>query len=252
MGQSNSSGSYGKLRLVGIGPGSPDHRTPACVQAIVESKVIVGYTKYLHLVNDLLSGKEVISSGMKGEIKRASDALDQVMAGNDTAIISRGDSGVYGMAGLALELCRERDIQPEVEVISGITAANAAASSLGAPLMCDYAVLSLSDLLVPWRLIKTRLEKLAEADLVTVLYNPKSSGRPRLIEEARDIFLLYRKPDTPVGIAQKVSMKDERVLVTDLEHFTSYSIDMSTTVIIGNSQTVTYGRWMITQRGYPI
>jgi precorrin-3B C17-methyltransferase len=252
MRQSNSSGIYGKLRLVGIGPGSPDYRTPASLQAIAASEVIVGYTKYLQLVDDLLGGKEVISSGMKGEIKRATDAIDRVMAGKDTAIISRGDSGVYGMAGLALELCREKAIQPEVEVISGITAANAAASSLGAPLMCDYAVLSLSDLLVPWRLIKTRLEKVAEADLVTVLYNPKSTLRIRFVEKARNIFLLHRKPDTPVGIAQKVSMEDERVLLTDLEHFTAYDIDMSTTVVIGNSQTVTYGTWMITPRGYPI
>jgi precorrin-3B C17-methyltransferase len=252
MQQSNRSGGFGKLRLVGIGPGSPDYRTPALLKAISSSRVIVGYTRYLMLVEDLLCGKEVISSGMKGEIRRASDAIDRVMAGMDTAIISRGDSGVYGMAGLALELCRDRAIQPEVEIISGITAANAAASSLGAPLMCDYAVLSLSDLLVPRRLIRKRLEKVAEADLVTVLYNPKSTGRTRLIEEAKNIFLLHRTPDTPVGIAQKVSMEDERVLLTDLEHFTAYDIDMSTTVVIGNSQTVTYGTWMITPRGYPI
>jgi precorrin-3B C17-methyltransferase len=250
MREGNDRSVAGKLRLVGIGPGALSLRTPAAVHAIESSDVVVGYPKYLSLVKDLLGGKEVYSTGMKGERTRVQRALDYVSRSKDTAIVSRGDVGVYGMAGLAIELLEERDIKADIEIIPGITAANTAASRLGAPLMCDYAVISLSDLLVPWDLIKDRVEKAAQADFVLVFYNPKSRGRRTHVEKVRDYLLKYRMPDTPVGIVHHASMKNEKITLTDLDRFTRHEIDMSSTIIVGNSQTRVRGGWMITPRGY--
>jgi precorrin-3B C17-methyltransferase len=189
---------------------------------------------------------------MTREVERARWAIEAARGGEDTALVSRGDSGVYGMAGLVMEILEKEPPAPPLQIIPGVTAAQAAASALGTPLMCDFAVISLSDLLVSWDTIRLRLEKVAAADLVTVLYNPKSRKRERYIVEARDIFLCHRSPSTPVGIVRQASMADQRVIMSDLAHFTERDIDMLTTVVIGGSMTAVVGAWMITRRGYDL
>jgi precorrin-3B C17-methyltransferase len=156
------------------------------------------------------------------------------------------------MAGLVMEILEKEPPAPPLQIVPGVTAAQAAASALGAPLMCDFAVISLSDLLVSWDSIRHRLEKVAEADLVTVLYNPKSRRRERYIVEARDIFLRHRSPSTPVGIVRQASMTDQRVVMSDLARFTGHDIDMLTTVVIGGGMTDVVGTWMLTRRGYDL
>ncbi|MFW6181119.1 MAG: precorrin-3B C(17)-methyltransferase [Spirochaetota bacterium] len=252
MEQRDRGGGPGTLRLVGIGPGGTAHRTPAAEQAIRSCSVVALYSGYRRLLADLLEGKEVIATGMRGEGERVSSALDRLAAGRDVAILSRGDAGVYGMAGLALEMLRKRGMMPRVLIVPGITAANAAAGALGAPLMCDYAVLSLSDLLVPWERIRERLELVARADLVAVMYNPRSRSRTVYIEQARDIFLSCRAPGTPVGIVREAGTQDQEITLSDLGSFTQHTIDMSSVVIIGNTRTLTFGPWMFTPRGYEL
>jgi precorrin-3B C17-methyltransferase len=252
MEQRDSGSGPGTLRLVGIGPGGADHRTPAAERALRSSDVVALYTGYKRLVEDLLEGKEVIATGMRGEVDRVSRALDRLAGGSDVAILSRGDAGVYGMAGLALEMLGKREMTPRVLIVPGITAANAAASALGAPLMCDYAVLSLSDLLVPWDRIQERLALVARADLVAVIYNPKSRSRSAYIDQARDIFLSCRPPETPVGIVREAGTEEQETEVTDLGSFTHHRIDMSSIVVIGSSSTRTAGPWMFTPRGYEL
>lgn len=222
-------------------------------RAIQEAEVVVGYKSYLDLVGELLAGKEIIQSGMREEVERCRLAIDKALDGKKVAVISGGDPGVYGMAGPILELL---DLEPfdqsnlTVEVVSGVTAATAAASSFGAPLMHDFAVVSLSDLLVPWETIERRLEAAARADFVTVLYNPKSRKRTEQIARAREIFLQHRCKATPVGIVRNCRRKEEETVITDLGGMLDHPIDMLTTVIIGNSQTYVKGGYLITPRGY--
>lgn len=221
------------------------------LEALEEANVIVGYKTYINLVRELLKDKTIIGTGMREEIARCRLAVEAAMKGEKVAVISSGDAGVYGMAGLLLELLRELSADGiEVEIIPGITAANAAASSLGAPLMHDFAVISLSDLLTPWELIETRLELAAKGDFVTVLYNPKSRKRTEQIVRAREIFLEYRLPETPVGLVRNCKRKAEEVIITNLKEMLEKPIDMLTTVIIGNSNTYCWDDFMITPRGY--
>ena len=156
------------------------------------------------------------------------------------------------MAGLALELAKEKGFQVPIEIVAGVSAANAAAASLGAPLMCDYACISLSDLLVPWEQIKLRLEKIAEADLVVALYNPRSTKRVKQLAEAAEIFKRFRSPQTPVGVATSVGTQDEQTVISDLDSFLDLDITMRSVVIIGNSTSKVYDDVFITQRGYKI
>jgi len=219
------------------------------------SDAIVGYGTYLELIQDLTIDKEVVSTGMTQEIDRCRKAIDLAAKGKTVAVISGGDPGIYAMAGLVLELLRTWNpgsgIQnPEVEVIPGISALNACASRLGAPLMHDFASISLSDRLTQWETIEKRLDAAAMADFVVALYNPKSKGRAEQIKRARQIILRYRTPETPVGIVKAAMRDNESVIVTDLEHMLEHDIDMQTTVIIGNSKTLTWNKLMITPRGY--
>jgi adenosylcobyric acid synthase len=257
----------GKLYVVGIGPGGCEHITPAALQAIEGAQVVVGYKTYLDLIPQCLAGKEVVSSGMRQEVERCRQALELAAAGRTVALISSGDAGIYGMAGLVLELAdglagathaspraeHALSLQdpPEVIVIPGISAVQAAAARLGAPLMHDFAVISLSDLLTPWGLIRRRLEAAAAADFVVALYNPKSRGRTVQVVEAQDILRRHRAPETPVGIVRNACRPGEEVTVTTLADFLAYDIDMLSIVIIGNSQTRldAAGR-MVTPRGY--
>lgn len=215
--------------------------------------VIVGYKRYVELIDELLSEEqEVYTTGMRGEVERAKKAIELTRGGRRVAVISSGDPGVYGMAGLVLELINKEGREIPIEILPGITAANAAASSLGAPLMHDYAVISLSDLLTPWPVIEKRLKKAAEGDFIVALYNPGSKKRVDQIKKARKIFLQYKEPATPVGIVRRAKRGKEEVVITNLEQMLEHRIDMFTTVIIGNSNTFTTEDLMITPRGYRI
>jgi adenosylcobyric acid synthase len=241
----------GRLFVVGIGPGGDDHITPAARAAIARAEVVAGYRTYLDLIPELLVGKELLVSAMRQEVERCRQALDRAAAGATVALVSGGDAGIYGMAGLALELAA--DLPVEVEVVPGVSALQAASARLGAPLMHDFAVISLSDLLTPWELIARRLEAAATADFVVVLYNPKSASRTIQIETAREILLRRRNPATPVGIVRHACRDGESLVVTTLQEFSAHPIDMFSLVIIGNAATYVDGRGrMITPRGYAI
>jgi cobalt-precorrin 5A hydrolase/precorrin-3B C17-methyltransferase len=245
-----------KLYIVGTGPGGIEHITPYAQNAIRKSDVIVGYGTYLDLIQELIKDKEVVSTGMTQEIDRCKKAVELALSGKTVSVISGGDPGIYAMAGLVFEILRTADQQEKdtaalnIEVIPGISALNACAARLGAPLMHDFAVISLSDRLTPWELIEKRLAAAAMSDFVTVLYNPKSMGRPEHINNARAIFLKHRSTETPVGIVKGAMRGNERIIITNLRDMLNYDIDMQTTVIVGNSQTFTWNNYMITPRGY--
>ena len=238
--------------MVGIGPGSPLDRTRRAEEAIARSQVLVGYSRYLAYLADLSAGKELIASGMKQEVQRCRLALERAQAGQVVAMVSSGDAGVYGMAGLVLELAHSQGFTGDIEIVPGVTAASAAAARLGAPLMLDFAVISLSDLLVPWDTIRRRLEAVAAADLVLALYNPRSSKRKRPLEEAVEILLRSRPVATPVGIARDVGGEGERIGVTTLDRLLRADIDMRTVLIVGNSMSQVLDGWFVTRRGYPV
>ena len=205
----------------------------------------------------MIEDAEVLSSGMRREVDRCEKAIDLALDGNKVAVICSGDPGIYAMAGLVLEIAKgkgeraeDKNDFPEIEIIPGVSALNASAARLGAPLMHDFASISMSDLLTPWELIEKRLEAAASADFVIVIYNPKSKGRQEHIGKARDIILKFRSPGTPVGIVRAATRDDEKIVITDLNRMLENEIDMQSTVIIGNSQTFTWEGRMITPRGY--
>jgi precorrin-3B C17-methyltransferase len=240
----------GDLTVVGSGPGGVDLMTPWAKSKISAADLVIGYETYLQLISELINDKKVLSYRMTEEVERAKAAIDYTKQGLKVVVISGGDPGVYGMAGPLLELAAAEGLA--IEVVPGVTAATAAASRLGAPLMHDFAVISLSDRLTPWEKIQKRIELASEADLVLVIYNPRSQGRINLIFQAREIVLKYRTPQTPVGIVAGAFREDETVIISDLQHFLDFGIDMSTTVIIGNSQTKITGARMVTPRGYQL
>lgn len=244
----------GKLYLVGFGPGSRDHLTFRAKAAIDDARVIIGYRTYVMLVKELIKGKEVFYTGMTGELERARHAVDLAWKGKRVALISSGDAGIYGMAGPALECLKERGwtrgCGPEVEVVPGVTALSACGALLGAPIIHDFCVISLSNLLTPWEVIVKRIEAAGAADYVVVLYNPKSGRRTRQIVEAREILLKHRRPETPVGIVKSASRDGQRVVVTTLDEMLNHEIGMLTTILIGNSTTFVWENMMVTPRGY--
>ena len=243
----------GKITVIGIGPGSLEDMTPRARKAIEAAEVVAGYNTYIKLVESLLAGKKVIGTAMMQEIDRCRMAVAEAAAGRDTVVVSSGDAGVYGMAGLVIELIVQLEPEERPEfggVIAGVSAVNAAASVLGAPLMHDFAVISLSNLLTPWELICKRVEMAAQGDFVTALYNPKSKKRVQNIEEVREIMLKFRDPKTPVGIVTAASREKETKVISTLEDFTQEEINMFSLVVIGNSQTYVKDGWMITPRGY--
>jgi cobalt-precorrin 5A hydrolase / precorrin-3B C17-methyltransferase len=251
----------GRLYIVGIGPGSSVHITQRARAAIKESDVVIGYGTYLDLVPDLITVKEVITTGMTQEVERCAKAIELARAGKTVSLISGGDPGIYAMAGLVYEMLssEKRDNgeadgpsmeQLSVEVIPGISALNAAAARLGAPLMHDFVSISLSDRLTPWETIEKRLDAAAMADFVIVLYNPRSEGRKEQFRRAVDIVSKYKKSRTPVGVVRGAMRPDEHIVITDLGSVCELSIDMQTTVIVGNSATFVWNNRMITPRGY--
>ncbi|MGH7964551.1 MAG: precorrin-3B C(17)-methyltransferase, partial [Candidatus Binatia bacterium] len=231
----------GKLFLVGFGPGAHDHITPRARQAIAESEVVIGYSTYIKLIADLLDGKQVIRKGMTEELDRASEAIDLARAGKIVALVSSGDIGIYGMAGPTFECLRECGWQPgdnpDVEVVPGVTALSACASLLGAPLMHDFAAISLSDLLTPWPVIERRIAAAAAGDFIIALYNPQSKRRTWQLGKTQEILLRYRTPVTPVGIVKSAYRKLQHIVITDLAHMPDHEIGMLTTILVGNSNT---------------
>ena len=242
----------GKITVIGLGPGSLEDMTPRARKAIEDARVVAGYNTYIKLIESILEGKEVIGTGMMQEIDRCRMAVETAAGGRDTVVVSSGDSGVYGMAGLVLELVLQypAEKRPEFDVIAGISAVNAAAAVLGAPLMHDFADISLSDLLTPWETVRKRVQMAAEGDFVLALYNPKSKKRVRNIEEVREILLRYKSPETPVGIVTSASREAQGKVLSTLQDFTKEEITMFSLVIIGNSKTYVKEGYMITPRGY--
>jgi precorrin-3B C17-methyltransferase len=244
----------GKLLIVGFGPGHFSHITERAREAIQESKVIVGYNTYVDIIRDLLTDQEIVRTGMTEEVSRAQEAVRQAEQGKTVAVISSGDAGVYGMAGLVYEVLIEKGWHPdtgvEVEVIPGISAINSCASLLGSPVMHDACTISLSDHLTPWETIAKRIEAAASADFVIALYNPKSGRRTRQIIETQRILLQYRSPDTPVGLVKSAYRERQHIVLTTLADMFNHEIGMLTTVLIGNSTTFVYEGLMITPRGY--
>jgi precorrin-3B C17-methyltransferase len=241
----------GSLSVVGLGPGATDLMAPRARAALETAEVVVGYRTYLDLVRDCLNpASEVLSSSMMQEIDRCRKALELAEEGKRVALVCGGDPGIYAMAGLVFELAKTMDATVPIDVIPGIAALNSCAAILGAPLMHDFAAISLSDLMTPWELIVRRLEAVAPAEFVVVIYNPKSKKRTDQIVKTREIMLAYRSPDTPVGIVSGATREHETVRLTTLEKMLDEEIGMQTTVIIGNSQTFVWRDKMVTPRGY--
>ncbi len=239
-----------KIYVVGIGPGSSEYMTPQARNAIEESDVVVGYTLYVDLVRELTCGKEIKSTAMKQEVDRCRMALDSALEGKNVAFVCSGDAGVYGMAGVMAEVAEDH---PEVEIVTipGITAACSGAAVLGAPLIHDFAVISLSDLLTPWELNEKRLRLAAEADFVVCLYNPKSKKRHDYIDKAADIMSCAKAWDTPCGYVKNIGREGEKAIVCTMADLKDNDdIDMFTTVFIGNSATKVINGKMVTPRGY--
>ncbi len=246
--------SNGLLSLVGIGPGSEKHISPQALNAIQGADLIVGYTTYVKLIKHLIQDKEIIRTGMTEEIGRARAAIEEARSGKKVALISSGDAGVYGMAGLALQVLQEigwkQGESPYVEIIPGISAMNACASLLGAPLGHDFCCISLSDLLTPWPSICKKIQAAAESDFIIAFYNPASGRRQKQIVEAQEIIRKYRDGSTPVALVKSAYRRRQNIVMSDLDHFLDYEIGMLTTVIVGSTNTFLFEGFMITPRGY--
>lgn len=237
------------ITLVGIGPGRESAMTPDALEAIRASQVVVGYDVYVDLVRHLCDGKEVLSTGMMKEVARCRLALEAALAGKKVAFVCSGDPGVYGMAGIMLEVAAEH---PEVciEVVPGVTSACFSAALLGAPLIHDFAVISLSDLLTPWEKIEKRLRLAAEADFVICLYNPRSKKRHDYLDKAAAYVMEHRAPETPAGYVKNAGREGQEAHICTLAELPGRDIDMFSTVIIGNSQTKVLNGRLVTPRGY--
>ena len=246
----------GKLYIVGVGPGHHDHMTFRAKQVIEESDTIVGYETYVKLVEDLIEGKDIYRYAMTQEVERAHQCIDLAKEGKTVSLVSSGDPGIYGMAGLIFEILAESGWDPkndlQVELIPGVSALNSCASIIGSPLMTDFAVLSMSDLLVPWEIIVKRVEAAAQGDFVIVIYNPASKKRIHQLQDTRKLLLKYRKSSTPVAIIKGAFRNSQTVVMTDLENMENYAdkLGMISTVIIGNSSTYNFKDLMINPRGY--
>ena len=216
--------------------------------------MVIGYSTYLKLLKSLLAGKEVVAYGMTQEVERAQQAIRKALEGSSVCVISSGDAGVYGMAGVILEVLGEEDAKKiDVEIVPGIISAVSCASLLGAPLMNDFAAISLSDLLTSWKEIENRLHAAARSNFIIVLYNPKSKTRTKPLAKAWKILKKYRPAETPVGIVKNAYRDGQIVKITPLKDAPSFNgIDMATTIIIGNTKTYVKNGFMITPRGYPL
>jgi len=249
-------GRNGQLFLVGTGPGKLAQMTPAAQSAISQADAIIGYALYLDLIAPLLRPGQIVEAfPITQERQRSQRAIALAKWGLTVAVISSGDAGIYGMAGLVLEDLQAQNWDgktPAVEIFPGISALQAAASRVGTPLMHDFCAISLSDLLTPWEVIEKRLIAAAQADFTTALYNPRSQTRIQQLAIAQSIFLQYRQPHTPVAIVRSAYRDDEQITLTSLGELLETPVDMLTTVLIGNSSTRIHADWMITPRGYRV
>ena len=240
---------------MGIGPGSLEHLTPAAQAALQDADSVVGYRLYIEQVRSLLPGKDLVAMELGQELERATKAVELAFSGHCVALVSSGDAGIYGMAGPLFQVLAERGWDgktPQVEIVPGVSAIQAAASLLGAPLMQDFCAISLSDLLTPWETILQRLEAAARGDFVVALYNPRSRERDWQLLEARRILLAHRSGGTPVGIVRDAYRQSQRVTVTDLQRLDQHAdtVDMVTILVVGNSSSYVDSGFMVTPRGY--
>lgn len=245
----------GSLCVVGLGPGEPGLLTGQAQMALRQAAVVIGYEGYFAWVADVLRDQECIALPLTHELARAQLAVERALAGQAVCVISSGDAGIYGMASLVLEVIEQRQAEAlltHVLVVPGVSAVNACASLLGAPLGHDFAVLSLSDLLTPWTLIEKRLTAAAEADFVMVLVNPKSARRDWQYTRAQEIIAACRAPQTPVGVVRNAYRPGQSVVLTTVAGMVQAQVDMLTTVIVGNSQTRCFQSHLVTPRGYPV
>lgn len=246
----------GHLALVGIGPGHLDQMTPAAKAAVSQADAVIGYQRYIDFIRPLVRPGQIVEAWpITQEHQRAERAIALANWGLSVAVVSSGDCGIYGMAGLVLELLQAQDwngSQPAVTHFPGISALQAAAARVGAPLMHDFCAISLSDLLTPWPVIETRLQAAATADFVVALYNPKSQQRTEPMAMAQRLFAQHRPPQTPVAIVRSAYRVDEHITLTTVADMVCQPIDMLTTVIIGNRSTRFYANRLITPRGYSV
>ena len=240
-----------KIYVVGIGPGAYDQMTGRAIRALNESDVIIGYTVYVDLVKEYFAGKEFMTTPMKKEVDRCVLAFDEAKKGKTVSMICSGDAGVYGMAGLMYEV-GENYPDVELTIIPGVTAATGGAAVLGAPLIHDFCLISLSDLLTPWEKIEARLLAAAQADFVVCLYNPSSKGRPDYLKRACDILLSVLPEDRICGTVENIGREGESRAIYTLKELRDTQVNMFTTVFIGNSMTKEIGGRMVTPRGYRI
>lgn len=238
-----------KIYVVGIGPGAYELMTGKAIRAMEESDVIIGYTVYVDLVKEHFGDKEFMTTPMKKEVDRCVLAFEEAKKGKTVAMICSGDAGVYGMSGLMYEI-GERYPEIELEIVSGVTAATGGAAVLGAPLIHDFCLISLSDLLTPWEKIEARLLGASQADFVICLYNPSSKKRFDYLQKACDLMMQYKSPDTVCGIVTQIGREGETGTVMTLRELRDTKVDMFTTVFIGNSQTKNINGKMVTPRGY--
>lgn len=240
-----------KIYVAGIGPGSPEDITPAVMNAVHESDVVVGYKYYFQFIEPYLKpGTECVDTGMKKERDRAEQAFNLAEEGKTVCVISSGDAGIYGMAPLIYEMKRQRASEVEIVALPGISAFQKAASLLGAPMGHDFCVISLSDLMTPWQLIEKRIKAAAAGDFITAIYNPKSHGRYWQLHRLKELFLKERSGDNIVGYVRQAGRDEQEVKVTTLKDFDPEDVDMFTIVIIGNSMSYNWNGTFITPRGY--
>ena len=242
----------GKLTVVGFGPGSTGDMTLRAVEAIEKADIVTGFTTYVKILQEFFPDKQYKSNGMTKEVDRCRMAVEDAMKGQDVVMVSSGDSGIYGMEAICYQVADEMDADIDIDVVPGITAASSAAAILGAPLTHDTALISLSDRLTPWDLIEKRLDAAASSDMVVALYNPRSHGRPDLLEKAFGIMGKYKDPNTVVGVVRNIGRKDQDSWICSMKDFDFQKVDMFCTVVIGNSKTYALDGKMITPRGYDI
>ena len=265
------------LYVVGTGPGNPDYMATRAKDVLKKVDSVAGYSTYINLIKDLIKDKKIISTTMTKEVQRVEMAINEALNQKPCALISGGDSGVYAMAGLVFEICKKRKIklvrgnsentekpndlkktekagkgenQIILEIVPGIPALAAGAALAGAPLTHDFATISLSDLLTPWKKIENRLCFAAEADFVIVIYNPKSKKRDWQLTKAKELILKYRNKNTPVGIVTGAMRENQKVTITRLENIDKEDVGMQSILFIGSTASVQYLDFIFTPRGY--
>ena len=241
----------GKLTVVGFGPGGREDMTIRADRAISDADIVTGYTTYVNLIKDHYPEKTFKSTGMRSEVERCRLAIEDALTGKNVTMVCSGDSGIYGMAGLIYQLAESMDADVDIDVVPGVTAASTAAAVLGAPLMHDLSLISLSDYLTPLDLIMKRVDRAAESDMVICLYNPKSNQRDHL-GDAVDTIMRHRSPDTVVGIVREAGRSGQSQWITTLGNLAKEDVDMLCTVIVGNSKSYVSDGKMITPRGYEV